>query len=83
MEERELSRCKIVYVNVMDNYSGGEIVLQRLIHNLDGELFGNERLKALFLDKEHHRFQHIINSINQFTLGKDQDDDVSLVEISL
>ena len=51
--------------------------------NMDGELFGNERLKALFKDKETHLFQHIINSINQFTLGKDQDDDVSLVEISL
>ena len=32
-------KIKIVYINVMDSYSGGEIVLQRLIRNLDKNKF--------------------------------------------
>ena len=34
-----MKKIKIVYINVMDAYSGGEIVLQRLIRGLDKNLF--------------------------------------------
>lgn len=34
-----MKKITICYVNVMDNYSGGEIVLQRLIRGLDKNLF--------------------------------------------
>jgi len=34
-----MEKITICYINVMDNYSGGEIVLQRLIRGLDKNLF--------------------------------------------
>ncbi len=34
-----MSICRIAFVNVMDGYSGGEIVLKRLIEGLDPKLF--------------------------------------------
>jgi hypothetical protein len=34
-----VNKCKIAFINVMDGYSGGEIVLQRLIESLDERVF--------------------------------------------
>lgn len=39
LKDNSLKRYHIVYINVMDGYSGGEIVLQRLIRALDKQRF--------------------------------------------
>ncbi len=38
-KDDSLKRCCIAFINVMDSYSGGEIVLQRLIRGLDKSKF--------------------------------------------
>lgn len=51
--------------------------------SINDEFFGSERLKSLFNNEDPHLFQHIINSVFMFTQGKEQADDISLVEITL
>jgi DNA-binding response OmpR family regulator len=53
--------------------------------NLAGEMFGEERLKAVFSNNTQpdNIFNEIIESVQQFVGGNEKDDDLSLLEIRM
>lgn len=50
-------------------------------HSPSGEMFGEERLEALFLKPNADRIAQIFDSIEAFRQGDPQDDDISVVEL--
>ena len=49
--------------------------------NAKDEMFGEPRLHSLFDGSEANMFDRILEKINQFTGDKEQDDDITLVEV--
>lgn len=50
--------------------------------NNSGEMFGNERLKEILTSRADNRFNEVLNELKEFTADSDQDDDITLVEIT-
>lgn len=50
--------------------------------SITGEMFGNERLKRIITSREDNRFIEVLNELKKFTADSNQDDDISLVEIT-
>lgn len=50
--------------------------------NVNNEMFSEQRLIDLFDGKHKDMFNHILGSLEQFTKGSEQDDDITLVELN-
>jgi CheY-like chemotaxis protein len=51
-------------------------------HRSDGEMFGNERLKEILLTNGDKRFEQVLIELKKFTGLQDQNDDITLVEMT-
>ncbi|NRB39236.1 MAG: SpoIIE family protein phosphatase [Pseudomonadales bacterium] len=51
-------------------------------NNRHGDMFGEKRLNDLFDCQHPDMFQRILNALDDFTEGTEQDDDISLIELS-
>jgi len=51
-------------------------------HKADGEMFGSIRLKDILLSESDNRFQRVLNELKMFTGVSDQNDDITLVEMT-
>jgi len=51
-------------------------------YNLDGEMFGSDRLKEILVTQGDNRFEDILCELTTFTDSSDQNDDITLVEIT-
>jgi len=47
-----------------------------------GDLFGDDRLKDILLTQGDNRFDQVLNTLKQFTDIENQDDDITLVELT-
>ena len=59
-------------------YSDGVIEAR----NSTGELFGDKRLENILVDGGAERFDKVLNELNDFTGGNNQNDDITLVELN-
>jgi len=50
--------------------------------NPDGEMFGNDRLKELLCNHGDDRFDEVLNNLQAFTTSGNQNDDVTLIELT-
>lgn len=50
--------------------------------NSDGEMFGDDRLKEILTTQGDNRFDEVLKNLNTFTNTNDQNDDITLVEIT-
>jgi len=50
--------------------------------NLQGEQFGDYRLKNTLINDKHDRFSAVLNQLNDFTSTNAQNDDITLVELN-
>jgi len=51
-------------------------------HKSDGEMFGNERLKEILITEGDNRFEKVLQELKIFTGANDQNDDITLVEMT-
>jgi len=51
-------------------------------HRPNGEMFGNERLKETLLSTNTNRIEKVLGTLNDFTGSSDQNDDITLIELS-
>lgn len=47
----------------------------------EGKMFGTERLRQLLLDQKEDRFEHVLREFNKFRDDREQEDDISFVEV--
>lgn len=59
-------------------YSDGVIEAK----NSNGELFGDKRLEKILVGGNAERFDKVLNELNRFTGEKNQNDDITLVELN-
>ncbi len=76
-------------IEVMDILPGDRIFIYSdgitEAENVDGQLFGAERLEACFTNRNEnpdHLFDGILGSVRAFVSGKSQGDDITIVEVS-
>lgn len=50
--------------------------------SVDGELFGEQRLKEILTSGQDDRFEQVIKQLKSFSGDSDQDDDITLVELT-
>ena len=51
-------------------------------NNIDGDQFGNERLKSSLIENGNERFDAVLTELNNFTGDRNQNDDITLVELN-
>ena len=51
-------------------------------HQADGEMFGSQRLKDILISHGDNRFEQVLNELKAFTGISDQNDDITLVELT-
>jgi len=75
------SATQVFHVDSEDKiylYSDGVVEAK----NFEGEQFGDDRLKNTLVTGNDHRFDAVLNELNDFTGNKNQNDDITLVELT-
>ena len=51
-------------------------------HNPDGDMFGSQRLKDILVSVKDDRIEHVLKALNNFKGVTEQNDDITLVELT-